>query len=151
MDHCRIPLSHQVRVEQSLHLLRVKALLLHVLTKLLRMGPHHIHGAIMHLHVDIRMHDRCARGALVEMLMHHPLALRQATNGAPMLQSNVAKAKESLFSHGASICSGHLLCREPIELGLLLCSYAFHLSSADRREALHVLLHRRLLLAVVRD
>ena len=53
MNHCRVLLSHQMGVQQALHLLRVHVLLLHVLTKLACMGLQHIHSSVVDLQINM--------------------------------------------------------------------------------------------------
>ena len=145
-DSLGILRSPQVIIEQQLHLLRGQVLLLHVLPKLLCVGPHHIHCTIMELPVDFLVHNGVIRRVgIIDVLLHDPLALRQSAESVPVFQDHVAKAQERLLRHCGSICRGHLFRRKSVQLSLLLSPHALHLPAVDLREAFGMLSHGRLL------
>ena len=88
-------LSHEMRVEQSLHLLRVHVVLSHVLAELVCVALKQDHRPVVHLRVQIVVHDRRARVAVIDVLVHNALLRRHLSERVSVLKTHVAESREA--------------------------------------------------------
>ena len=93
MNHGRALLSHQVSIEQSLHLFRAHIVLMHILTKLVCVALKQDHRPVVHLHVDVIVHHRRAGVAAIDVLVRDALRRRHLTERIPVLQRHVAETR----------------------------------------------------------
>ena len=149
MDHCRVLLSHEMRVEQSLHLLRVHVILVHVLTKLAGVGLKQNHSSVVHLHVHVIVHNRSACVPVIDVLVHNPLLLSHLSDCVPVLQSHVSESREGLLCHRGSIGRFLLSGRESLKLCALLRLHTSHLLTVNLVKARQMLRHSSLLLPLM--